>query len=111
MKTIYQIKYQHQLYPWYWGRNYSWVTNKLSRSNTKNSNKTQKVDCIEALTIIDCLEKSGHEIIYLDEFKYDAHNEKQYGWSKIGENVIYFANPDSFSYIFIIWFQFAKSIE
>ena len=63
---------------------------------------------MEVFTLIWKLEEKNHEIIFIDEFKYSAHSEKQYGWVKRDSNSIFYAPPDSFSFSFWIGFSNRK---
>ena len=63
---------------------------------------------MEVFTLIWKLEEKDYEIIFIDEFKYSAHSEKQYGWVKKDFNSIFYASPDSFSFSFWIGFSNKK---
>ena len=51
------------------------------------------------------LESNHKELLFIDEFIYSSHSNKQYGWCKKSENSIYNAPLDDFRMSFMIWFS------
>ena len=51
------------------------------------------------------LESNHKELLFIDEFIYSSHSNKQYGWCKKSENSIYYAPLDDFRMSFMIWFS------
>ena len=43
--------------------------------------------------------------MFIDEFLYSSHSNKQYGWCNKSENSIYYAPIDTFKMSFIVWFS------
>ena len=82
-----------------------WLTNKLSRSNWKIFNSNKQHEWWEVQAIINKFYNDSYEIIYIDEFKYSAYNEKQYGWIKKNSNFVYFKPADNIFNSFWVWFS------
>ena len=79
---------------------FKWATNKLSRRNKNNNVTSMKHQSSRALWIASWIRDAGFTIVYLDEFRYSAHEDKFYGWWRKASNSVYWANPQTFNMSF-----------
>ena len=60
-------------------------------------------DWITSLKIIKFVEEAHFEVCYIDEFKFSAHNNKQYGWIQKGKSL--------FIMLILVPFQLASEYD
>ena len=53
-----------------------------------------------ALWIASWIRDADFTIVYLDEFRYSAHEDRFYGWWSKASNLVYWANPQTFNMSF-----------
>ena len=49
--------------------------------------------------------EKNKEFLFIDEFLYSSHSNKQYGWCNKSENSIYYAPINTFKMSFIVLFS------
>ena len=61
-----------------------------------------KYQSSKALWIASWIRDIGFTIVYIDEFRYSAHEDRFYGWWSKASNSVYWANPQTFNMSFWI---------